>query len=84
MERLDFRRGLILAVVALRDEELFAKIVDVADLRQLPIEVRQQIVSELGQVDAAYGFGPVEKDSPPNYLACCIEAAIDYVNPASD
>jgi hypothetical protein len=29
-------------------------------------------------------LGPAEQDSPPNYLAYCVEGAIDYINPASD
>lgn len=57
MEPLDFRRGLILVVIALRSKELFEEVIDVGDLRELPPEVRHRIISVLGDVDAGYGFG---------------------------
>lgn len=76
---LDFRRALILAVVALCAEDLFSAIVDTEDLQALPYETRHRVMLELGRLLAGHGFGPAEEHSPPNYLGYCLEDAIDYI-----
>jgi hypothetical protein len=77
---LDYRRGLILAILALRSSALFWQLVGRDDLDRLPPDLRRRVNADLGDVDAMYGFGPQDEGSHPNYLACCVEDAIAYVN----
>lgn len=77
---IDFRRGLILGILALRSTETYWKIVGQESLGYLQGEDRTTVELQLGAVLSEFGFSDAADGSQPNYLAYCLEEAIDYVN----
>ena len=80
-QTLDYRRALILAIIAKSDSDLYWRVARVSDLRTISEEDLRAVLCELARFDAEFGYFEAEK---PTTVADCVENAIGFLNKLID